>query len=317
VLPIDHPLESWGYHSPAAGCLGLVQPVMRAVFGTRPFGDLLIELARKLPDPVDKAFPWDNTRAFVEIRFEELAAGTSLDEIKRRGGISFEVEKVEPELRPDANISAIGGGNEVGGDLPLLLFPHPYLFDGRGADKPWLQETPETSTSATWESWVEIHPETARAIGVDRGDAIKLSRNAGEITVPALITPQVMPDVLAIPLGQGHEELGRWAQGRGVNPLLLLDNADGLMLAGIEASAARVPGGGAPILAAGSQEQGIRGLARAVPLAGIGEVHEDSGHGYDATLYPEQSYPKYDWGMVIDLDRCVGCGACVVACYAG
>jgi anaerobic selenocysteine-containing dehydrogenase/Fe-S-cluster-containing dehydrogenase component len=320
VIPINHPLESWGFHAPSASRFGVIQPAMKPIFGTREFGDILIELAASLPGRGGRTIPWANTRSFVEARLEEMhkeekTEGTPHDlrELKRRGGLNRVTESIAATLKADAVIpDAVHFANGGGVGTHALFFPHPYLYDGRGADKPWLQEVPETSTSAAWSSWAELHPDTATSLGIARGDALKLSREGGEITVPVLITAQVMPGVVAVPIGQGHEELGRWAKGCGANPLKL--TGTGATLAGLAVTLKAVKGGGAPILAAGSQFQGSRGLARAVAIAEAGREQDD--HRYDQSLYPEHEHPIYDWTMVIDLDACVGCGACSVACYA-
>ncbi len=318
VFPIDHPLESWGFHVPAAGRIGIIQPAMRPVFDTRAFGDILLALAHDLPQIPGGTLPWKNNREFVEARLAQLrvSASPSLDEIKRSGGLERPSAPAEINLKSNAAIPGAAtfaiGGEHAG--TPALFFPHPYIYDGRGADKPWLQEVPETSTSIAWGSWAEINPETASALGLQRGDAVKLTREGNEITVPVLVTPQMMPGIVAVPIGQGHTELGRWAKGRGANPLKLAEFGASPILAGLHLQTAAVPGGGAPITASGSQYQGTRGLARTVPIAHIGEEHDE--HHFDQTLYPKQEYPQYDWCMAVDLDACTGCGACSVACYA-
>jgi anaerobic selenocysteine-containing dehydrogenase len=107
----------------------------------------------------------------------------------------------------------------------LLPFPHPNLGDGSGANRPWLQETPDPMTSAMWNTWVEINPVTARALGVSNDDIVVISSPAGEIEALVYEYPAIRPDVVAVPLGQGHTFLGRYAQGRGSNPVSLLETS--------------------------------------------------------------------------------------------
>ena len=71
-------------------------------------------------------------------------------------------------------------------------------------------------------AWVEVNPATAEAAGLRTGDVVQLKSSAGEVNVPVLVYPGIRPDVIAMPIGQGHAESGRYAKGRGVNPMQLL-----------------------------------------------------------------------------------------------
>jgi anaerobic selenocysteine-containing dehydrogenase len=74
-----------------------------------------------------------------------------------------------------------------------------------------------------WGSWVEINPRTAAGLGIRQGDLVEVTSPRGSLRVPAVIYPGIRPDMVAIPLGQGHRGMGRYAQGRGVNPLELVE----------------------------------------------------------------------------------------------
>lgn len=77
-------------------------------------------------------------------------------------------------------------------------------------------------TTAVWDSWVEINPKTAAELGINFGDLVEVTSSQGSLRVPAVIYPGIRPDMVAIPLGQGHRDMGRYAKGRGANPLQLL-----------------------------------------------------------------------------------------------
>jgi molybdopterin-containing oxidoreductase family iron-sulfur binding subunit len=87
---------------------------------------------------------------------------------------------------------------------------------------PWLQENPAVHVDGAWDSWLEIHPEAALGLGVNDGDLVTVESAAGEVTVRARLFAGTRPDVVAIPVGQGHTSTGRWARGRGVDPSDLL-----------------------------------------------------------------------------------------------
>ncbi|HET7318156.1 MAG TPA: molybdopterin dinucleotide binding domain-containing protein, partial [Nitrospirota bacterium] len=106
------------------------------------------------------------------------------------------------------------------------VYPSTALYDGRGAPLPWLQQMPDPMSTVVWDSWVEINPRTADELGIKFGDLVEVTSPQGALRVPAVIYPGIRPDMAAMPLGQGHKEMGRYAKGRGVNPLRLLAMID-------------------------------------------------------------------------------------------
>jgi len=324
VLPIHHSLETWGDHTASAGVIGILQPTMKALADTRPFTNLVLDLARALGGPAAEKLPWPTDREYFDARLatwhRTLGAPADLPafafEAKRRGVLTHDVPRPPVRLQPSA---ALPPWRPPETGLLAWLFPHPFLYDGRHANKPWLQEVPESTTTFVWDSWAEIHPETARAIEVGPGDAIAVRRGAADLIVRAHVTPQVVRGAIAIPLGQGHVQFGRYADGRGINALRLIDPADigpTLPLAGLPVTLARAPAVPPPpplIRVSGGMDQENRELARALPWADV----EHTAHAEELpTFYPDHEHPEFDWSMIIDLDACIGCGACVVACYA-
>ncbi|HEY6838189.1 MAG TPA: molybdopterin dinucleotide binding domain-containing protein, partial [Geobacteraceae bacterium] len=104
----------------------------------------------------------------------------------------------------------------------LQVYPALAFHDGRGAPLPWLQQLPDPMTTAVWGSWIEINPATAAKLGIAFGDLVEVASPQGSLRLPAFLYPGIRPDMVAIPLGQGHRDAGRYARGRGVNPLALL-----------------------------------------------------------------------------------------------
>jgi molybdopterin-containing oxidoreductase family iron-sulfur binding subunit len=99
----------------------------------------------------------------------------------------------------------------------------PSFRDGRPANLPWLQESPDTLTTVVWDSWVELHPSTADAMQVREGDVLIIESAHGFIQAKAYLMPGIHPDSVAVPIGQGHDSYGRYATNVGVNPLKILD----------------------------------------------------------------------------------------------
>jgi anaerobic selenocysteine-containing dehydrogenase len=110
------------------------------------------------------------------------------------------------------------------GAFPFHFLPYASqaLGDGSLAHLPWLQELPDVMTSAMWSSWVEVNPRTARESKIETGDVVELTSQHGTLRAPAIVSPGIAPDVLAMPIGQGHQSFGRYADGRGANPQAIL-----------------------------------------------------------------------------------------------
>ena len=109
-------------------------------------------------------------------------------------------------------------------DFPFYFLPYvsQSLGDGSLAHLPWLQELPDVLTSAMWSSWVEIHPKTGERLGIGHGDLVEIASSQGTVRAAAILSPGIAPDMVAMPVGQGHENFTRFASGRGANPLSIL-----------------------------------------------------------------------------------------------
>ena len=114
---------------------------------------------------------------------------------------------------------------EENASYPYHLVPSARLglWDGRHANIPWLQEAPDQISKVVWDAWAELHPRTASKLGVKEGDLLKITSAQGSIEAKVYIFKGIHPDAVGVPLGQGHEEYGRYAKGRGINPLKILD----------------------------------------------------------------------------------------------
>jgi menaquinone reductase, molybdopterin-binding-like subunit len=127
-------------------------------------------------------------------------------------------------------------GSERDFPFHLVVFPHNTLGDGEAAHLPWMQSTPDPLTSVTWQTWVEVNPKVADQMGLHEGDVVAVVSQHGRVEVPVYVYPAASPTVLAMPLGQGHAQGGRWARGRGVNPMTLVapveDQATGALAYG-------------------------------------------------------------------------------------
>jgi molybdopterin-containing oxidoreductase family iron-sulfur binding subunit len=338
ILPDHTPLESWGDAAPQPGVRSLVQPSVRPLFDTQALGDTLLEAGRGLGDAAAAQLPAGSFRSVLEAAWSgtdfraALARGGVFEKGPRGGGLpvapgAARLEFKEPQF-------------EDGGPYLVLPFPSPLLHDGRGANLPWLQETPDPVTKIAWQSWAEISHQTAESLGVERGDLIAVETSFGKAELPAFPRGGIRDDVIAIAIGQGHS-VGRFAshaaegrpgEARGVNVIALLppltDETGGRawLTARATVSATGRHARLAQVQFTDNQRQ--RQLAESVTLAALagggqadgGHAEAHAGHGTHEIRRPYDprndavAESPYRWSMAIDLDRCTGCSACVVAC---
>jgi anaerobic selenocysteine-containing dehydrogenase/Fe-S-cluster-containing dehydrogenase component len=330
VLPLHTPLETWGDFEPYRGVHGLMQPIMEPVFGTKMLGDILLETGAKIGSAW-KDHP-ASFSAYLKERWKAVHKAvdggapfeTFWSESLARGGVWEKPEGRKVQLSPSLTGSLFQNNDKreetVAGACSLLVYPSMAHFDGRGANKPWLQEFPDPMTRLVWGTWVDIHPDDAARIGVHEGDAVELLTPKGKIEAGAFVTKGIRKGSVGIPMGQGHTEFGRYANGVGSNPVKLLDPTTAAT-GGIRwyGTMVELRKGSGKRLFASVQEEGSehhRDLVRVISGKEIESRTNSSEEPEAPTIYPRDQYAKHHWGMVIDLDKCTGCGACVTACYA-
>jgi menaquinone reductase, molybdopterin-binding-like subunit len=248
VLPSNLPLEDWGDDpvEPAPGypVVTIRQPIVSPLYDTRSFWDVLLGLGQSL----GLSLPWPSIKDAVHgdaqtLRQTGRGNVTGGDDerfwvdLRQKGGWWDDGSRVaggqSPQVQGLRWTAAEFAGSEQEYPDYLAPFEHNTLGDGRGANQPWLQATPDPATTAVWRTWVEINPKRAVQLGVKEGDLLRISTPAGSAEVPAYVSPAAPPNVLAMPLGQGHTAYGRYAENRGVNPLSLLapiaDSATGAL----------------------------------------------------------------------------------------
>ena len=230
VCPSHHWLESWGDHLPesvAVETASLRQPAVRPLYDTRQFEDVVLDLARAIRHD---RLPWKSFADLVKHNWTSGFDGSSPPESEaewiaslQQGGRWKDDANALPitaRRMPARLDSASFMGDER--EYPFHLYPYPSMTMGHhGAHLPWLQELPDTLTTAMWGTWVEINPATAARYGIAQGDVVRIQSSLGSIEAPAVLFPGIRPDVLAMPVGQGHTSYGRYATGRGVDPLQL------------------------------------------------------------------------------------------------
>ncbi len=349
ILPSHTSLEDWGDVRVLPGVYGLVQPTMLPVFDTRGFGDSLLQLADKAGFSSiggGKKEYSEYLKASWQNLYQELGAESSamgnfekfwLKALEQGGFYSARAEEASARVKVspaafelDFKPAEFDTKNVTSSDPVLFPYVSVKSFDGRAANRPWLQELPDPVTKIVWDTWAEIHPDTARKLGIAQGDMLTVRNFYGELNIPAYLTEYVHTDIVAVPVGQGHGNYGRYARKvSGGNVLELLPpkfskQADGVALLSTHVLVSRGRSRAQLVNAQGSDSQMGRDLAK-TKFVGAGlpvaHGHDDHAHGHGdhhepLQMYEQREHPLYRWGMNVDLASCTGCSACVVACYA-
>jgi anaerobic selenocysteine-containing dehydrogenase/Fe-S-cluster-containing dehydrogenase component len=357
ILPSLHPLESWGDYLAEDGVIGLMQPTMGPVeidgkpVEAKSTGDILLSVGRQALGSEEGKGPlkWASFQEYVTEEWKKLAAtfgaGKSFPEFweasLKRGGAWRAASAAGTAVKIDASrVPAAPAKLEGDGTHALLVYPSARFYDGRGADKAWLQEAPDTMTQVAWDGWVEVPAETATKLGLNRGDIVRLASPHGSIDLPAYPSELIHSGAVAVAMGQGHTFPGAYASGRpapgatspqpstflnvGANPIQLLGagaeaTSGGLPHLAVKVSLSKTGARRALPVPQATFNQDERGVAEYVPLAGAREMElrgRAPEHANRPSMYPAVEYPEYRWGMTVDVDACTGCQACVVACQS-
>ncbi len=299
-LPMAHPLESWGDARALDGTASLIQPTIAPLYDGRTAGEIVSILTE--PEPRDAhtllAAHWNSSGG--EARWHDallsgvIAGGAApLVSVQQTGGMTPATSAPTPGTQ-------------------IVFRPDPTVWDGTVADNAWLQELPKPLSKVVWENAVQIGPELAKRAGLAQFDVVTVSAGGRSVTGPVWIAPNQADHVVALTLGYGKRAAGQLSAGLGYDANVLRDAAVALA-GGRRGFASR----GAHACAGQhgrSCTYGRRGTSCASSIVGAPAVGD--GDRELPTLYPKQPDDGRAWGMVIDLDTCIGCNACVVACQA-
>ncbi len=278
ILPDHHALEQWGDAEPVRGTISLQQPTMDPVFSTRATSDVLIALAKKDPGAAAR-YPLPDYRSWLISRFPGGAAG--LNHALPHGIAAGSLGATANARQVPATLAGTPI-EQSSGNMYLVVYSHPFLSEGRGANKPWLQEIPDPVTKICWQTVAEMNPATAEKMGLANGDHVTIQTAAGTLTLPVLQYPGTQRETVAIATGRGHAHSGRYAKA-GYNPLEILpafeNRAGGVALVSTKANVSRAGGHTFIVTTEGSARQHGRGIGQAIAIADLraGRAGHDAG----------------------------------------
>jgi molybdopterin-containing oxidoreductase family iron-sulfur binding subunit len=310
-VPLAHPLEHWSDLRAYDGSIAFVQPTIAPLYGGRDAHEIV---AAVLGDIAPSSYAivrgyWQRQRPqdFEAFWTESLRTGVVAGSA---------APSVTPALRQDflrAPVAAAASGVE------LLLRPDPMIRDGRHANNGWLQELPRPATQLTWDNALLVSPDWAARMHLRNGDEVRVRRGDAAFVAPVWILPGQATDSITASLGHGRRRAGRVGTGIGFDAYALRDSRTPWRVDSVNVE----PTGRSRDLASTQVHFSMddREPVRSATLAEF-ERNGDAirrgplEDGPFPTLYPRHPAGTYAWGMAIDLNVCIGCKACSIACQA-
>ncbi len=326
-IPEAHFLESWSDARAFDGTISIVQPLIAPLyqgktahevigaFSDKP-GQTSYDLVREHWKTLDVGGGFE--KSWRKVLNDGVVPGTALPSI-------HPLLKWNPASLPPVKTAPPD-------ELEFIFRPDPGVFDGRFANNGWLQELPRPLTKLTWDNAALVSPATAEKLGLGhriasrggehgqvRADLVDIELFGSKVTAATWTVPGQADGVITLPLGYGRSKAGHTGTNKGFNAYAVRASW-GLWAA----TGGKIAATGADYPLACTQyhfNMEGRELVRAAPLE---EFHrhpnfaQEKGEAppKELTLYKEYEYPGYAWGMAIDLSKCFGCNACVVACQS-
>ena len=300
-LPLPHSLEDWSDARSPDGRATIIQPVVRPMYDSRSPHELLAAFTIDRPEVAK-----DIVRQTWAL---QLASDAAWAEALKTGFV--EIPQAAGTAAPTPTAPEIPAARQ--GQFEIVFRPDPTIHDGSFANNGWLQELPKPLFKTTWENVVAISPALARELKVDSGGVVRVEANGRAIEGPAWVLPGQPERVVTLFLGYGRTRAGRIGTGIGYDAYRLRGAGDPWVASGTVR-----PSGGVARVATTQEHHMLdaegEGLVRTVTPEHPSALRQDDRN--QSSFYPDWKGDKPAWGMVIDLDRCIGCNACVVACQA-
>ena len=337
-VPAASPLESWGDLRSPDGTATIVQPVIAPLNGGHTAAELLDALlSDNGPRP-----PYELVRDYWRQRLGAEGFEQAWQQALRRGyvaGTALSAQQVTLQPAWRQGMQRRDAPDLAGAGLDLLFQPDATIRDGRFANNAWLQELPKPFTKLTWDNAALIAPQTAARLGLTDGDLVDMRFQDRRLQAPVWRLPGQAPDTITLPLGYGRRRAGRFGTGIGFDANALRTTvapslATGAELGPVGPDAGTLRATAAPLLATGVElppgsrrvelatTQNHQRMEGGEPLrtATLAQYHATDGELVEQhalpSLYPPWPRGEHEWGMSIDLNACIGCNACTIACQA-
>ena len=328
VAPDSHYLESWNDAEPKAGFYSLSQPTISTIFKTRQAQSSFLTWAGLASD----------FATYLESNWEKnnLKGGAVAWKNALHDGVfepnAVNISAASPSVDVAASAAAINKSyTATSTNLEITVYEKVGLGTGSQANNPWLQEFPEPVSKACWDNYAAISQPTATKLNLKQGDLVEVGAKGYKVTLPVLVQPGQAQDTIAIAIGYGRTKAGKSADGVGVNAYPFISEINGACV-GINTQGVTITPTGETKDIAQTQthhtvmarqavvQETVLGSFVKDPLSGRYNPQISTAEGKkdatDISLWNGHKYNNHAWGMVIDLNTCTGCSACVISCSA-
>jgi Fe-S-cluster-containing dehydrogenase component len=311
-LPALHPLETWGDARAHDGTVSFVQPLISPLYG----GVTDVEILASFLGEGDRTtyvqlreYWQGKTPLQFEMNWEKWLADGFIE------GTATATET--PAVRHDAILAEANKAVFADAGYEINIVPDYKVLDGRFANNAWLQELPDPVTKTTWENHARISPAFAAKLKVENGDLVDLGLHGPPVQGPVVIEPGHADDCVTVTLGYGRSGSGEeLARGLGFDTSTLRHSDAPWMSGGLTI----LPTGNNVQIAQTQEHHSMEGRTIAVStmLAALPAMNEALAEerGAQLNFHPPVPDLGHRWGMSIDLSRCTGCNACMVACQS-
>ncbi len=299
-LPLSHALESWSDARSVDGTATIIQPVIRTLYESRSvhqlvemlLGDDDISAAAPVRQTWQQTFGTDFDQRWLQALHDGFVAGTA-------------AAPVEVVAKPPSPPGAATAADQI----EIVFRPDAHVWDGRLANIAWLQELPKPLSKLTWDNAIEISPAIAAKLSVSNGDVVEVRMRNRTVRGPAWISPGQAAQTVMLSFGYGRRAGGEVADRIGYDAFAVRpDNR-------IWHAAGQINRTGDQYSLASTQIH--HRMDGADLVREVTDRHPATEPPKDTpTLYPPVPKSENAWAMVIDLDTCIGCNACIAACNA-
>jgi len=347
ICPDFHYLESWNDAEPKKGMLSLAQPTISPLFkDTRCAQESLLIWAGNTQDYY--SYIQNNWKSVLSGSFQSAWDKAVHDGVYESNGMVSSDSTVASDSTSSQNMdvpsasmnadlgtiaSAITEASKKTGDLELKLYEKVGIGNGAMANNPWLQELPDPISKATWDNYVAVPQQLAKDKGWKQGDMVNVTVNGKKLekSVPIVIQPGQAAGTVSLAIGYGRTKAGNCGNGIGVNAFPLIAMANGTL--NYSPGAVEIKPTGESSKIAQTQTHNTimarpviqdtvfedykkdNASGRYIPKINTNKGPVDPTHK-DVDLWDPHQKPNHHWGMLIDLNSCIGCGSCVVACQS-